>query len=120
MLYIMKSLVDRQLIREVEKEFNKTYPFLRIEFAKKGDGKPGDSEHESADSDILRSKAIHLLLDQVGLNDRMKVSELETALQSAVASPVQVFRRSSNSWIETRMTRAWTLKEQNDHGKELI
>ena len=117
---IMKSHVDRQLIREVEKEFNKTYPFLWIEFAKNGGEKPNAPEQEGAGSDILRSRVKHLLQDEIGLNDRMTVSELETALHSTFASPVQVFRKSGNSWIETRMTRNWTLKQQNDHGRELI
>lgn len=119
-VYIMKSHVDGQFIREVEKAFNREYPFLRIEFAKNGAGSSADTGYEGADGDILRSRAKQLLQNEIGLNDGMKVSELETALQSVIACPVQVFRKSSNSWIETKMTRDWTLKQQNDHGRELI
>ena len=116
----MKSHVDGQFIREVEKEFNRNYSFLKIEFAKNAAGKSADTGYDGANNHILRSRATQLLQNEIGLNDAMKVSELEAALQSVVACQVQVFRKSGNSWIETKMTRGWTLKQQNDHGRELI
>jgi hypothetical protein len=116
----MKAHVERQFIRVVEKEFNRIYPFLKIEFAKNGDGKPDALANEGPDDDILRSRANHLLLDELKIGDAMKVSELEAALQQAFDSPVQVLRKSGNFWIGTRMTRDLTLKQQNDHGRELI
>jgi hypothetical protein len=32
---------------------------------------------------------------------------------------VQVFRKSAGTWIETSVTDDWTLKQQNDEGKDL-
>jgi len=32
---------------------------------------------------------------------------------------VQVSRKSGSIWLETTMTDNWTLKQQNDHGREL-
>ena len=32
---------------------------------------------------------------------------------------VQVFRRSGNLWLETTMTDNWTLRQQNEHGREI-
>jgi hypothetical protein len=119
-VYITKSHVDGQFIREVEKEFNRSYEYLKIEFAKNGADRSADNGYEGADGDILRSRAKQLLQNEIGLSDAMKVSELETALQSVIDLRLQVFRKSSNSWIETKMTREWTLKQQNDHGRELI
>ncbi len=116
----MKSCVDRRLIRELEKEFNRNYPFLKIEFTKNGAGRPEEAGYGGADNDVLRSKAVDVLRNEIGCNDAMKVSEFETALQSLIVCPVQVFRKSNNSWIETKMTRDWTLKQQNDYGRERI
>jgi hypothetical protein len=116
----MKSHVDGQFIREVENEFNRSYPYLKIEFAKNGSGRSAGTGYDGADGDIFRSRAKQLLQNEIGLADSMKVSELETALQSVLDCRLQVFRKSSNSWIETKMTREWTLKQQNDHGRELI
>jgi hypothetical protein len=119
-IHIMKAHVDRQFIREIENEFTREYPFLRIEFTKNGSDRPYSPGYEGSDKDALRSRAKDLLRNEIGLNDAMKVSEFETALQSVIAQPVQVFRKSNNSWLETKMTRNWTLKQQNDHGREPI
>ena len=116
----MKSKVDKQFVREVEREFNRNYPFLKIEFAKNGAGSLDSPGYQGADNDILQSRAKHLLLNELGLNDAMKVSELEAVLQQVFDYPVQVFRKSGNFWIGTRMTRNWSLKQQNDQGRELI
>lgn len=116
----MKAHVERQFIRVVEKEFNRIYPFLRIEFAKNADGKPDAPANETPDDDILHARANHLLVDELKMSDASKVSELEAALQQVFDSPVQVLRKSGNFWIGTRMTRELTLKQQNDHGRELI
>lgn len=116
----MRSHVDRQFVREVEKEFNRNYPFLKIEFAKNGGGQPGTPAFEGPDEDILQARAKHLLANDLQMNDGMKVSELEAALQTVFGYPVQVLRKSGNFWIGTRMTRDWSLKQQNDHGRELI
>jgi len=116
----MKSHVERQFVREVEKEFNRIYPFLKIEFAPNGNTKADSPAYEGPDDDILRSRAKHLLMNDLKMDDTMKVSELETALQQVFGYPTQVFRKSGNFWIGTRMTRNWTLKQQNDQGRELI
>jgi hypothetical protein len=114
----MKAHVERQFIRMVENEFNRMYPFLKIEFAKNGE--PVPSAYEGPDDHILHSRAKDLLLNDLKIGDATTVSELETALQQVLDHPVQVMRKSGNFWIGTRMTRNLTLKQQNDHGRELI
>jgi len=116
----MKAHVERQFVRIVEKEFNRIYPFLKIEFAKNGGVRPDAAADDGPDADILRSRAKQLLLGELNITDATKVSELEAALTQVFDYPVQVFRKSGNFWIGTRMTRDWTLKQQNDHGRELI
>jgi hypothetical protein len=117
--HIMRSHIDRQFVQEVEKEFQRTYPFLKIEFAN-GKDKADVPAYEGPDENILRSRARHLLLNEVQMHDDMQVSQLEAALQTVFDHPVQVFRKSGKFWIGTRMTRNWTLKQQNDQGRELI
>ena len=96
------------------------YPFLRIEFVKNGESKPDAPANETPDDEILRSRANHLLMDDLKIRDGMKVSDLEAALQQVFDNPAQVLRKSGNFWIGTVMTRGLTLKQQNDHGRELI
>ena len=116
----MKAHVERQFVRIVEKEFNRIYPFLKIEFAQTGGGRPQPAAVEVPDDQLLSSRARRLLIEELNISDATKVSELETALQQVFDYPIQVFRKSGNFWLGTRMTRDWTLKQQNDHGRELI
>src|SRR6185312_5376268 len=118
--YIMKAHVERQFVRVVENEFNRIYPFLKIEFEKNGNIRPDAADLEGPDYDILRTRARHLLQEELNITDAMKVSELEAALQQVFGNSAQVYRKSGNFWIGTRMTRDWNLKQQNDHGRELI
>ncbi|HSB94027.1 MAG TPA: hypothetical protein VLC28_12970, partial [Flavitalea sp.] len=53
------------------------------------------------------------------IHDGMTVAELEGLFTDKFNLPVQVFRRSGNIWLETTMTDGWTLKQQNEHGKEI-
>jgi len=115
----MKAHVERQFVRIVENEFNTMYPFLRIEFAKNGEPRPAPPDYECPDDDILRSRAKHLLLEELKVGDATTISELETALQQVFDYPVMIMRKSGNFWIGTGMTRNLTLKQQNDHGREL-
>ena len=142
--HIMKFNIARQrLIKEVQEEFNRTYPFLRIEFVKSNGltrpagpglplyGKPArtgqdpdnkdnlSTKEEGEDAGITAAAAKELLWNEFGLSDTMKVSELEILMQYHFGLPTQVLRKSGNLWMETNMTQHWTLRQQNDHGKEL-
>jgi hypothetical protein len=114
----MKSHVSRPFLREIEKEFNRVYPYVRIEFPKNGGVLPDAGINDPGNS-ALGEKARELLLHEAGLADGMTVKELENTLMALLALPVQIFRKSGKMWIETKMTREWTLKQQNDRGREL-
>lgn len=113
---LMKSYFSRPFLRAIEKEFNSIYTYLKIEFPKTA-FEPRDNGNEASEGETIR--AHDLLHDNAGMDDGMTVRELEAALLALVAMPVQVFRKSGNTWIETKMTRDWTLKQQNDRGREL-
>lgn len=109
------------LLREVQEELTRRYPYLKIETPVIQI--PG--LRRTADVPVFPKKAsgdesIGDWLDQkLRLSDTMTVQELEEAIAALFGVSVQVFRRSGKFWIETRMTRAWTLKQQDDHGRAL-
>jgi len=133
----MKSSIERQLlIKQVQNEFSRTYPFLRIDFSRGRGEKRVVSGREAevitvsgqvsperalqgVQNDEVQEKARQLLWDEFGVKDDMKVSELEVLLQYEFGIPGQVLRKSGNLWLETRMTQHWTLREQNDHGHDM-
>jgi hypothetical protein len=110
----------QQLIQKVQEEFSRTYPFLKIEFGKTGrePEKPPDNTHPDTDEQI-RDGARALLENDIRLSDHLKVSELETSLGHLFGTAARVYRKSGNFWMETRMSRDWTLKQQNDHGRDI-
>jgi hypothetical protein len=114
----MKAHINRQFIKEVEKVFSARYPYLKIEFPKEGP-RWLTVPAEEVEGDQWRRQAEEILASEVGLADGMTVGELEVKLRDLLGVPVVILRRSGNFWIETSMTRSWTLKEQNDHGREL-
>ena len=114
----MKSHVSKLFLREIEKEFNRFYPYVRIEFPRNG-GAPPESRSSDSGGQALGESARELLLEEARLADGMTVRELESALMILLALPVQIFRKSGKMWIETKMTGDWTLKQQNDRGREL-
>jgi len=113
----MKAHVNRQFIKEVEKVFSSRYPFLKLEFPKVG--VRWLSEVEEVDARKWQHQAEDILDSEIGLADGMTVGELEVRLGDLLGVPLVILRRSGNFWIETSMTRNWTLREQNDHGREL-
>lgn len=109
------------LLREVKEEFTRRYPYLKIESP--GIQRPG--LRRTADGSVLPVKAAgdgvsgDWLEQELRISDTMTVRELEDAIVALLGVGVQVFRRSGKFWIETRMTRHWTLKQQNDQGRDL-
>ena len=104
----------------VKEAFNKTFPFLKIEFLKTrhGAGEP------SAASDII---TVETMLGDINKNlseaviivrPLDAVADIELSFQQGLGLPIQVFRKQRNSWIETTKTDKLTLFHQNSMGEE--
>ena len=107
---------QNKTLQETQNEFNKAYPFLRIEFYRNTE--PGFARRHLKDSMSLTAAGLKNS-GEVEINDSIKVGELEHTFQEKFGLSVQVSRCSGNLWLETTMTDSWTLKQQNDHGREL-
>lgn len=107
------------LIRAVQEEFNKKYPFLKIEVIKEKGKAPADAKSQAEKEEGTHSEARDLLERDARLSDDTRVHDLEASLQQLLGVPFQVYRKSGNYWMETRMTGQWTLKQQNDHGQDI-
>ena len=118
----MKLLIkDTLSIRDLQFAFNSLFPYLKMEFFSNG---------------ALREKmyALNKLLPagstigeiwkkkeaaEIDINDETKVKDLENIFMDKFGLTIQIFRKSGNLWLETTMTDNWTLKQQNEHGKEI-
>jgi hypothetical protein len=112
--------VRQQLIQKVQEEFNRAYPYLKVEFGRTSHPPAIGMETMLQHTDEqVRESARDILNKDARMSDNLKVSDLETALGHLFGTTTQVYRKSGNFWLETRMTRDWTLKQQNDHGRDI-
>jgi len=118
----MKLIIDdQQSIGRIRDAFNNRFPFLKLEFF----SKRHQSGHASPLKFLIRKdvtlgecRTIHNS-GEIIITPDMKVNELEQLLWTRYGLGVQVFRKSGMIWLETVLTDAWTLAEQNAEGESL-
>lgn len=116
----MNILVKDDLtISDIQKEFEEKFAYLKLMFFKK----PHSNNEGSAKKDVLNGSVkltnIKHKNGKISFDENITVAELEELFKTFFGLNVQVFRKSGKSWIETTVTDSWTLKKQNDQGKEL-
>lgn len=113
------NITNSKTIEEIQAEFNHEFPYLKIQFFKHGHKAfRGNDKRELIPSNTKIGILKHHN-GSVEITDSMAVNELESLFKSKLGLNVQVFRKSGKSWLETTVTDSWTLKKQNDEGKEL-
>jgi len=118
----MKIHIDNHTTtKEIKDKFSRTYPFLKLEFYK--------VSHQEGEA----SGKADLIGEDLSINDIRKpdtegdfvftpentVTDVEQGFESKYGIHVQVFRKSRGLWLETTTTDDWTLKEQNETGKDM-
>lgn len=113
------EIKNNQTIGDIQKEFEEMFKFLKLMFFKK----PHTDHQGSAKKDLLNSNTkltnIKHKNGSISFDENILVNELEKLFSDHFGLNVQVFRKSGKSWIETTVTDNWSLKKQNDQGKEL-
>ena len=113
-------VIEDDILRNIQNDFSKQYPFLKLEFYKcshpDGTGSP-ESERLSAQLPLEEATAFHCpgIIDVSPLRT---VAAIEHDFLKLLGLSVQVFRRSGKLWIETTGTDHWSLQEQNAKGRE--
>jgi len=108
-----------KVIGEVQKDFTNAYPFLKLEFYRNTTGRPGPTIRQNLIKSVLLNEAGNQKEGDLEITDSMTVGQLEQAFYDKFGMMVQVSRKSGSIWLETTMTDNWTLKQQNEHGREL-
>lgn len=114
-------ITPNRLISEVQKEFNRLFPFLKIEFFSSKSFTKGDysAKHLLPQNRRVGDGQAFTKGGNIEITEEMRVNELERLFKDQFSLAVQVFRKSGNLWLETTMTDNWTLQQQNNHGKEI-
>ena len=117
-LHINKSTT----IAEMQTDFSKLFPFLKIEFftrPREADGSLWSKHmvfnHAKTMDEIGQIKADE---NTIEINPSMTVNAFEQQLQNEFGLSVQVFRKSMGTWIATTESDFWTFAKQNEKGEE--
>lgn len=115
------NIAPNRLIKDIQKEFNEIFPFLKLEFFKtKSFSRSEFMAHQIIPSNRKIGEGQQEIIDgNIEVNENMKVKDLENIFKDRFRLAAQVFRKSGNLWLETTMTDNWTLQQQNDHGREI-
>lgn len=108
-----RRLVDLQL------EFSRKFPFLKIEFLK------NPYSHWEVSKAILLEIENQCVSDvrksheegELEISSGMTVAQFESSFIKNFSLPVKIFRKMGKLWKETKLTCSWTLQRQNEHGK---
>ncbi len=112
------TINDNRKIYAIQEEFNKLFPYLKLEFFSKPHKAFGASSKKSIKKNskcIYECRSIHNN-GEITITPQMTVNELEQNFASTYGLSVHVFRKSGKSWLETTVTDNWTLEEQNRQG----
>ncbi|MEP7375220.1 MAG: hypothetical protein ABI675_17605 [Chitinophagaceae bacterium] len=113
------GIKKNKTIADVQDDFNLYYPFLKLEFYKNTNGRLGSLIRQKLLKTIFLNVAGNGKEGELEINDSMTVGQLEKSFNDRFGMMVQVSRKSGTLWLETTMTDKWTLKHQNEHGREL-
>lgn len=114
------SINNESQVSDIQREFNRLFPFLKIELFKYKHGYQEASPRQAKLPPYLYlSDLATQLPEQISIPETMTVQELEKMFEEKMGLYLQVFRKSGSIWLETTITDSWTLKQQNDHGMEI-
>lgn len=107
-------------ISDVNKIFQSSYPYLKIEFFQNAhEPLKGSLGSDAYDHDTNLSELTDRLPASIDIGSDRQVMDIEKEFQEKLGISAQVFRQSNLVWIETSKTDTWTLSKQNDLGREL-
>ncbi|HEX6182125.1 MAG TPA: hypothetical protein VFZ47_12820 [Chitinophagaceae bacterium] len=114
----MKLIItEDKRISDVQAAFNHLFPYLKLQFFR-GHTNLAEPIRILKPDSTIGDITYGLQEGSVYLSDNMTPFELEEILDARFGLHVEVFRKSGDTWLETT-TNKWTLKEQNDYGREV-
>lgn len=115
------EITDKRTISEIQDEFNKAFPYLKVEFFTKTHKERAGTakKYIIANTKTLgECRTLHTN-GAFFIVPKMTVLELEKEFNKTYGLSVQLFRKSGKAWLETTVTDGWTLEEQNNEGESL-
>ncbi len=110
-------LSSESTLRDINREFQNQFPFLKLAFYRQGHQPEQTSLFGNKLSSKTTLKNISMLLPgYISIDPMDSVAEVEQRFQNKFGLPVQIFRRTGDVWVETVQTDNLTLLKQNSLG----
>jgi hypothetical protein len=110
----------RDKMKDIEEQFNHAFPYLHLSITdckKASEPSPRQAIETGNESNIGQFSPSELDSNRI-IDETMTVEQLESILLHQFGCNAKVYRRSGNVWLQTKFTNGWTLKEQNQMGKD--
>ena|SRR5580765_8894458 len=106
-------------ILDLQKEFNKSYPYLKLEFFRHPVSQNKILQKAEKINPVETVKRITHLYEpgSINIDPKKTVAQLVSDFLEIFGLSILVFRKSGNLWIETSLTDSWTLDKQNNIGE---
>ena len=118
-MYINLYIEKGTPIKEIARQFNLYYPYLKIEFYKKPNAEEHSSSKEVTESTFPSSPLTQFTQQfTINISSNRTIKELEKDCAS-LGLRGQIYRKSGNVWIKTSFTNDWTLQHQNYEGEQI-
>ena len=106
-------LTDDKRIKDIQTAFSNFFPYLRLQFFRFHTNPEEPLRVLNPDSKI--EDVTYLLREgSIYLTENITVRELEKTFNDRFGLNVHVLRKAGNKWLETMMTKTWSLQLQND------
>lgn len=111
-------LSSESTVRDINKELQKIFPYLKLEFYRRKHKIEETScwEESLSGNTLLKEIKGSFLPGMITINPLDTVAELEQRFQKNFGLPVQVYRKTRDIWLETVQTDDLTLENQNNIG----
>jgi hypothetical protein len=110
---------DYYRLHDLQLEFTRKFPFLKIEFLKTTSRDWTLSKFHLVEAErpcVCDVRNSHEE-GELEINSDMTVEQFESSLVRKFSLPIKVFRKMGKIWRDTKLTCSWTLYRQNEHGK---
>lgn len=106
-------------IKDIQKKFKNSFPYLKLEFFKKHAFAKGNPNNNIVSANSTLIDVTGVTIDgEIQIKGRQTVAELEELFQSRFNLPVQIFRKIRYSWIDITKTDHLQLQKHNIMGRE--
>ena len=111
------TITEDKQIKDIQAAFSNFFPWLKLQFFRSHTNP--EEPVRVLDPEARIDEVTYLLREgSIYLTENITVRELREIFDERFGLHVQTLRKAGDRWLETLLTDSWSLKRQNDYGKE--